>query len=570
MRKIQLIAALLLLSTFNFQLSTLQACTNFLVGKNASVDGSTMISYAADSYGMFGFLHFAPAQDWPEGAMREVKDWDTGRPQGAIPQIAHTYTVVGNMNEHQVTIGETTWGGREELWDTVGIDYGSLIYIALERSKTAREAIEWFITLVNEYGYASEGESFSFGDPNEVWIMDLIGKGKGQKGANWVAVRIPDDAIAAHANQARITTLPQTKAKLTKEQKRLQKKLNCICNGDWMWSKDLISFARSKGYFTGADKDFSFQAAYNPFDFSGFYACEARVWAFFNHFSDDMDRYFDYATGKTFRESNGKNEGEHMPLWIIPNRKLSAQDMKECMRDEYKGTPLDITQGEASGPWNSKLRFGGLGFKLTDENDTTQTTQYWYQRPTATQQTAWSFVAQMRSGKKGIFWFGVDDAACSCYTPMYCCINHVPECFAEGNGDSYTFSPTSAWWTFNMVANWAYTKYSRMYPHIRETQQVWDDKFNTQIAGVDEKAAQMNEEDARAFLTSYSCSQAENLVADWQRLYIYLVTKFIDGQERKEENGQFKRNPYGNSCGPNRLHMPEHYLRKIAPETNHE
>ena len=570
MRKIQLIAALLLLSTFNFQLSTLQACTNFLVGKNASVDGSTMISYAADSYGMFGFLHFAPAQDWPEGAMREVKDWDTGRPQGAIPQIAHTYTVVGNMNENQVTIGETTWGGREELWDTVGIDYGSLIYIALERSKTAREAIEWFITLVNEYGYASEGESFSFGDPNEIWIMDLIGKGKGQKGANWVAVRIPDDAIAAHANQARITTLPQTKAKLTKEQKRLQKKLNCICNGDWMWSKDIISFARSKGYFTGADKDFSFQAAYNPFDFSGFYACEARVWAFFNHFSDDMDRYFDYATGKTFRESNGKNEGEHMPLWIIPNRKLSAQDMKECMRDEYKGTPLDITQGEASGPWNSKLRFGGLGFKLTDENDTTQTTQYWYQRPTATQQTAWSFVAQMRSGKKGIFWFGVDDAACSCYTPMYCCINHVPECFAEGNGDSYTFSPTSAWWTFNMVANWAYTKYSRMYPHIRETQQVWDDKFNTQIAGVDEKAAQMNEEDARAFLTSYSCSQAENLVADWQRLYIYLITKFIDGQERKEENGQFKRNPYGNSCGPNRLHMPEPYLRKIAPETNHE
>ena len=502
--------------------------------------------------------------------MREVKDWDTGRPQGAIPQIAHTYTVVGNMNEHQVTIGETTWGGREELWDTVGIDYGSLIYIALERSKTAREAIEWFITLVNEYGYASEGESFSFGDPNEIWIMDLIGKGKGQKGANWVAVRIPDDAIAAHANQARITTLPQTKAKLTKEQKRLQKKLNCICNGDWMWSKDLISFARSKGYFTGADKDFSFQAAYNPFDFSGFYACEARVWAFFNHFSDDMDRYFDYATGKTFRESNGKNEGEHMPLWIIPNRKLSAQDMKECMRDEYKGTPLDITQGEASGPWNSKLRFGGLGFKLTDENDTTQTTQYWYQRPTATQQTAWSFVAQMRSDKKGIFWFGVDDAACSCYTPMYCCINHVPECFAEGNGDSYTFSPTSAWWTFNMVANWAYTKYSRMYPHIRETQQVWDDKFNTQIAGVDEKAAQMNEEDARAFLTSYSCSQAENLVADWQKLYIYLITKFIDGQERKEENGQFKRNPYGNSCGPNRLHMPEPYLRKIAPETNHE
>lgn len=552
------------------------ACTNFLVGKNASTDGSTIISYAADSYGMYGFLHFSPAADYEKGAMREVYDWDTGRPQGSIPQVAHTYSVVGNTNEHQVTIGETTWGGREALWDTVGIDYGSLIYIALERSKTAREAIEWFITLVNEYGYASEGESFSFGDPNEVWIMDLIGKGPGKKGANWVAVRIPDDAIAAHANQARITKLPigrkvKVSAAVAKEQKRLEKKLNCVCNGDWMWDKNLIAFAREKGFFTSADKDFSYQAAYNPFDFSGLYVCEARVWSFFNHFSNEMDKYFDYATGATFRATGGKDEGEHMPLWIIPNRKVSVQDIKECMRDEYKGTPLDITQGTDAGPWNSKLRFGGLGFKLTDENDTTKTTQYWYERPTATQQTAWSYVSQMRSyNRYGIFWFGVDDAACSCYTPMYSCINHIPECFAEGNGDSFNFSPTSAWWTFNMVANWAYTKYSRMYPHIREMQQVWDDKFNTQIAGVDAQAADLSDEDARAFLTSYSCSQAENLVADWQRLYIYLITKFIDGQERKEENGQFKRNPYGNSCGPNRLPLPEKFLRMVAPEITHE
>ena len=547
------------------------ACTNFLVGKDASADGSTMISYAADSYGMFGFLHFVPAADHEAGAMREVKDWDTGRPQLSIPEVSHTYTVVGNMNEHQVAIGETTWGGREELWDTVGVDYGSLIYIALERSKTAREAIEWFITLVNEYGYASEGESFSFGDPNEVWMMDFIGKGPGKKGANWVAVRIPDNAISGHANQSRITTLPlNEKHKLTKEEKRLEKKLNCVCKGDWMWDKDVIKFAREKGYFTGADKDFSFQAAYNPFDFSGLYVCEARVWSFFNHFSDEMDRYFDYATGKTFRESKGKDAGEHMPLWIVPNRKVSAQDMKECMRDEYKGTPLDITQGTDAGPWKSKLRYGGLGFKLKDEQDTTKVTQYWYERPTATQQTAWSFVAQMRPDKRGIFWFGVDEAACSCYAPMYCCINHIPECFAEGNGDSYTFSFTSAWWTFNVVANWAYTKYNRMYPHIREMQQIWDDKFNTQIAGVDEKASQMNEDDARAFLTAYSCSQAENLVADWQRLGIYLITKFLDGQERKEENGAFKRNPYGNSCGPNRLALPEEVLRVVAPEITHE
>jgi dipeptidase len=539
------------------------ACTNFLVGKDVSADGSTMISYAADSYGMYGYLHFAPAADHPKGAMREVKDWDTGRPQLSIPEVAHTYTVVGNMNENQVTIGETTWGGREELWDTVGVDYGSLIYIALERSKTAREAMEWFITLINEYGYASEGETFSFGDPKEVWMMDLIGKGPGKKGANWVAVRIPDNAICGHANQSRITRLPLSK------KAKLNKKLNCMVHGDWMWDKEVIAFAREKGYFTGADKDFSFQAAYNPFDFSGLYVCEARVWSFFNHFSNDMEKYFDYASGKTFRDSNGKNEGEHMPLWIVPNRKVSAQDMKECMRDEYKGTPLDITKGTDAGPWESKLRFGGLGFKCAVNG--TDSLQYWYERPTATQQTAWSFVAQMRPySPYGIFWFGVDDAACSCYTPMYSCLTRVPECFAEGNGDSYTFSPTSAWWAFNMVANWAYTKYSRMYPHVRENQQIWDDKFNTQIAGVDAQAAELKDEDARAFLTSYSCAQAENLVADWQRLYIYLITKFIDGQERKEENGQFKRNPYGQSCGPNRLPLPEPFLKMVAPEITHE
>ncbi|MBQ7631637.1 MAG: C69 family dipeptidase [Paludibacteraceae bacterium] len=545
-------------------------CTNFIVGKNASADGSTIISYAADSYGMYGFLHFSPAADWPDGSVREVFDWDTGRPLGSIPQVAHTYKVVGNTNEHQVTIGETTWGGREALWDTVGIDYGSLIYIALERSKTAREAIECMISLVNEFGYASEGESFSIGDPNEVWVMDLIGKGAGQKGANWVAVRIPDEAICGHANQARITQLPQGKAKLTKEQKRLQKKLNCVCHGDWLWDKNLIAAAREKGYFSGKDADFNFQAAFNPFDFTGLYVCEARVWSFFRHFSSEMEPYFDYATGATYLATGGKDAGTPMPLWIIPERKVSVQDIKECMRDEYQGTPLDITQGTDAGPWNSKLRFGSLGFKLKDTEDTTKTTQYWYERPTATQQTAWSFVSQMRNGKRGVFWFGVDDAACSCYVPMYSCINHVPECFAEGNGDSYTFSPTSAWWTFNIVANWAYTKYSRMYPHIREMQSIWDDKFNAQQAGVDEQAAGLSEEEACAFLTSYSCAQAENVVADWQRLGIYLMTKFLDGQERKEENGQFKRNPYGHSCGPNRLPMPEKFLRLVADEVIHE
>ncbi len=559
MKKIVL-TIILSLSIMGAHYSSLSACTNFLVGKNASADGSTMISYAADSYGLYGYLHFSPAADWKEGDMREVKDWDTGRPQCSIPQPAHTYSVVGNMNEHQLAIGETTWGGRPELEDTIGIDYGSLIYITLERCKTAREAIECMITLVNTYGYASSGESFSIADPNEVWLMDLIGKGKGQKGAVWVAVRIPDNAICAHANQARITTIPQGKTKLTKEQKRLQKELNCVCHGDWMYSKDVISFAREKGWFNGADKDFSYQAAYCPFDFSGLFVCEARVWSFFRHFSNEMDKYYDYAVGATYRATGGKDEGEHMPLWIVPNHKVSVQEMKDCMRDEYKGTPIDITQGADAGPWNSKLRYGGLGFKL-------DSTQYWYSRPTATQQTAWSFVAQMRANKKnGIFWFGVDDAACTCYVPMYSCITKVPECFAEGNGDSYTYSPTSAWWTFNIVANWAYTKYSRMYPHIAQLQQVWDDKFNTQIEGVDAQAAALSEDEAREFLTAYSCSQATNVVADWQQLGIYLFTKFLDGQERKEANGQFVRNPYGGSCGPNRLALPEAVLRQVSKD----
>lgn len=526
-----------------------EACTNFLVGKDASSDGSTIISYAADSYSLYGFLRFSPAADYPAGAMREVKDWDTGRPLGQIPQVAHTYSVVGNMNEHQLTIGETTWGGRPELEDTVGIDYGSLIYIALERCKTAREAIRCMTDLVAEYGYASSGETFSIGDPDEVWIMDMIGKGAGRKGAVWVATRVPDDCICAHANQARITNID------------FRDKQN------WLYSKDVVKFAREKGYFSGKDADFSFQAAYAPFDFSGLYVCEARVWSFFRHFSDDMDRYYDYATGKTFLATGGKDAGTPMPLYIRPNHKVSVQEIKDCMRDQYEGTPLDITQGTDAGPWNTKLRYGSLAFRL-------DSTTYWYERPTATQQTGWSFVAQMRAYADpkvgGIFWFGVDDAATNVYVPMYCRINHVPECFAEGNGDLYTFSPTSAWWTFNIVANWAYTKYSRMKPEITKLQQILEDKFNTQIAGVDAKAAGLEDAEAREFLTNYSCAQADNVMIDWQNLAIYLLTKYLDGQERKEENGEFKRNAYGEPTGPNRPAFPDSFLRTIQSEVAYE
>ena len=526
------------------------ACTNFLVGKDASVDGSTMISYAADSYALYGFLHFVPAADHPEGAVREVKDWDTGKPLCTIPQVAHTYNVVGNMNEHQLAIGETTWGGRPELESGEGIDYGSLIYIALERCKTAREAIKCMTDLVAEYGYASSGETFSIADPNEVWLMELIGKGKVEKGAVWVATRIPDDCIAAHANQARFTTI------------------NFKDKENWMWSKDVVKFARKQGYYTGKkDEDFNFQEAYAPYDFSGLYVCEARVWSFFRKFSNDMDKYFDFASGKTFVETGGKYAGERMPLYIKPKHKVNAQELKDCMRDQYEGTPLDITQGPDAGPWNSKLRYGSLGFQY-------DSVQYWFERPIATQQTAWSFVAQMRgyegANAGGIFWFGVDDAASTVYVPMYSTITEVPECFQEGNGDLYTYSPTSAWWTYNIVANWAYTKYSAMLPDIKKVQAAWEDKFNSQVAAIDAQVAVMDKEKATEFLTKYSCAQAQESTAAWKELGIYLFVKYLDGQERKEKDGQFLRNPYGEPEGPNRTPYPSSFLENIHEHIAHE
>ena len=525
------------------------ACTNFLVGKDASQDGSTMISYAADSYALYGFLHFVPAADHAEGAVREVKDWDTGKPLCTIPQVPHTYNVVGNMNEHQLAIGETTWGGRPELESGEGIDYGSLIYIALERCKTAREAIKCMTDLVAEYGYASSGETFSIADPNEVWLMELIGKGKVEKGAVWVATRIPDDCIAAHANQARFTTI------------------NFKDKENWMWSKDVVSFARKQGYFEGKDKDFNFQEAYAPYDFSGLYVCEARVWSFFRKFSNDMDKYFDFASGKTFVETGGKYAGERMPLYIKPNHKVSAQELKDCMRDQYEGTPLDITQGPDAGPWHSKLRYGSLGFQL-------DSVQYWFERPIATQQTAWSFVAQMRgyegANAGGIFWFGVDDAASTVYVPMYSTITEVPECFQEGNGDLYTYSPTSAWWTYNIVANWAYSKYSAMLPDIQKVQSAWEDKFNAQVEAIDAQVADMDATQAAEFLTKYSCAQAQESTAAWKELGIYLFVKYLDGQERKEKDGQFLRNPYGEPEGPNRTPYPSSFLENIHEHIAHE
>lgn len=526
------------------------ACTNFLVGKNASVDGSTIISYAADSYSLYGFLAYQPAADHQPGDMRKIYDWDTGKYLGEIPEVAHTYSVVGNMNEYQLTIGETTWGGREEQMDTLGgIDYGSLIYVALQRCKTAREAIKCMTDLVAEYGYFSEGESFSIGDPNEIWILEMIGKGVGNKGAVWVATRIPDDCVSAHANFARIT------------------QINFKDKDNWMYSEDVIDYAREKGYYTGSDKDFSFSDTYNALDFSGIYACEARVWSFFRRVNPDMDKYFDYASGKQYLESGKKIAGERMPLYIKPAQKLSAQDIKNLMRDQYQGTDLDITQGTAAGPWHSKLRYGGLSFTL-------DSVVYWYPRPTATQQTGWSFVAQMRGYMPehvgGIFWFGVDDAASTVYVPIYSRCNRIPWCYDERNGDFYNYSATSAFWTFNKVANMAYGKYDAMMQDIVAAQVEWESYFNTLVESIDKNAADMNTTDAQNYLTTFCGKQAEAVVVSWNKLWEYLLVKYIDGQQKKEQNGQFIRNAYGNPVGPNRIPYPEEFLRTIAPEVVHE
>lgn len=546
----------LLLSIFSFQFSISFACTNFMVGKAASDNGQTMITYAADSYGLYGFLHHQPAANHPAGSMRKVYDWDTNKYLCDIPEVDHTYNVIGNTNEHQVTIGETTYGGRLELMDTTGlIDYGSLMYIALERSRTAREALNWMTTLVAEYGYYSEGESFSIADPNEVWLLEMIGKGPGVKGAVWVATRIPDDCICSHANQARITRLPLDAKGKWKRGKSPIAKVTDANGMEWMWTKDIIDVARQHGYFDGKDAEFSFADAYCPLDLTGAYGCEGRVWSFFRHFSDDMDKYLPYI----MHQNN-----DHMPLYIRPNHKVSAAELRDCMRDQYEGTPLSIRDMKSAGMWHTKLRYGGLIFQL-------DSVEYCYPRPTATQQTGWSYVSEMHAEKPyGVFWFGVDDAATNVYIPFFSCAQEVPQCLTKGNGDLLTYSATSAFWAFNTVANFTYSKYERMLPDVQFRQQQWENRFMEDVAQLENKTFEMSEADRAAYLTRYSCLQAEALVADWKDLFGYLMVKFLDGVEkRQDENGQFLRTPEGLSQSPNRFKPSEEYLRSIADEIAH-
>lgn len=517
------------------------ACTNFLVGKYASVDGSTMITYSADSYALFGELYHWPAKKYSQGEMLKVYEWDSGKYLGEIAQASQTYNVVGNMNEYQVTIGETTFGGREELADPDGIiDYGSLIYIALQRAKTAREAIKIMTDLVAEYGYYSGGESFSIGDPNEIWVLEMIGKGKGNKGAVWVAVRIPDDCISAHANQSRIHQFP------------LKDPQNCI------YAKDVISFAREKGYYTGKDEDFSFSKAYNPLDFGGQRFCEARVWSFFNKCNKDMAKFVTYAQGKT---------QEPMPLYIKPDKKLSLADIQGMMRDHYEGTELDWTNDIGAGPFKSPYRWAPLTWKV-------DSVEYCNERPIATQQSGFVFTSQMRSWLPnsigGVLWFGTDDAAQTVFTPMYCSVTEVPECYREGNGDLYTFSWTSSFWIQNWVSNMVYNKYDYMHPDLKKVQDELEGKFLSEQSNTEKEALDLykkSPEQAVQFLTKYSEKQAQYAFERWKKLGEFLVIKYMDGVVRKEKDGEFIRNEHGKPSSPQRVGYPKDFYERVVKET---
>jgi len=528
-------------------------CTNFLVTPGASVNGTSMITYAADSHVLYGELYFRPAADYPAGTMLDVFEWDTNKFLGRIPQVSHTYSVVGNMNEHQVAIGETTYGGRSELVDTTGMmDYGSLMYIALQRARTAREAINIMGELVAEYGYASSGESFSIADPHEVWIMEMIGKGtemvseKGKaynrnRGAVWVAVRIPDGYVSGHANQARIRQFP------------LDDPENCL------YAPDVISFAREKGYYGGTDEDFSFSDTYAPVDFGGARWCEVRVWSFFKDINDEMDQYLDYVKGKDL--------DNRMPLYIKPNRLLSNADMMNFMRDHLESTELDMTGDAGAGPFKLPYRWRPLSWDYKGKT-------YFNERATATQQTGFSFVAECRPIKPdflgGILWFGVDDAAASVYVPMYCGMTRVPASYAEGNGDLLSYSETSAFWAFNFVSNFSYLRYNVMMEDVREVQSELEHKFISEIPAIDAAAAVLHETDpsmAREFITNYSVSMGNYAVQRYKELGEFLLVKYIDGNIKKEVNGVFLRSPEGYPLMPEQPGYPESWKEIVVKDT---
>lgn len=505
------------------------SCTNFIVTKGASVDGSVMVTYTADSFGFYGELYHYPAAVYQNGAWLEIYEWDTGKYLGRIPQASVTYNVIGNMNEHQVVIGETTFGGREELVNSKGIiDYGSLMYIALQRSKTAREAIKVMTELVNEYGYYSSGESFSIADANEAWIMEMIGKGEGNKGAVWVAVRIPDGYISGHANQSRITTFS------------LNDPENCL------YSPDVISFAREKGYFDGKDSEFDFSAAYAPLDFGAIRFCDARVWSLFRRCNPGMDKYISYIRGESL---------DRMPLYIKPDKKLSVHDVMNLMRDHYQGTELDMTKGIAAGPYNMPYRWRPLTWKYNGE-------EYFNERPISTPQTGFSFVSQARSQMPrevgGVLWFGVDDTYFTVYTPMYASMTRVPYNFSHGVGSMSQFTWDSAFWVFNFVANFSYPRFSVVIDDVKKVQNELEGKYLAQQENVEATALSLlknSRGEAIEYLTNHSLQSAGITYSSWKKLGENLILKYMDGVAKTEF---FK---------PKNIGYPDEFKKMIVEES---
>lgn len=538
MKKTTLIATLLMASTYSV------ACTNFIVGKKASKDGSVMCTYSADDYGMFQGLAHYPAAKHAKGDMRQIYDWDTNEYHGQIPEAAETYNVIGNINEYQVTIGETTFGGREEMVDSTGImDYGSLMYVALQRSKTAREAIKVMTTLAETYGYNSEGETFTICDPNEAWIMEMMGCGAGSKSVVWVAVRIPDNAVCGHANQSRIRTFDQRDKK------------------NVLYSDNVVKFAHQKGWYSGKNADFSFCETYAAPDFGGRRWCEARVWTFFNRSAKGMDKYLPYVEGR-------QTGAEPMPLWIVPDKKLGVEDLEAAMRDHYEGTPFALDSDIGGGIWQMPYRPTPLSFKVDGK-------EYFNERPVSTQQPGFVYVSQMRSWLPreigGVLWFANDDANMTALTPVYCCTTNVPDCYStEKKADAVTFSMDNAYWVCNWVSNMVYPRYSLMFSSLKEVRDSLDWSYFTAQADIEKHAMQLYKSapaNAVEFLDKYTGEKANQMLCRWKQLAFHLIVKYNDMIVKPEKNGRFSRTKEGLGAKVVRPGYPESYARELIKQT---
>ncbi len=555
------IFVILIIFTLHLLPFTSRACTNLIVSKGATADGSTFITYAADSHTRYGQLRYCPAADHPEGATLKLYNYGSLKFQIEIPQPAHTYQVVGFINEHQLAIGETTWGGREELahGSGKGIDYGNLIYVTLQRARNCREAIKVMHELVSTYGYAEGGESFSIADPNEVWIYEIINKGD-ELGAVWVARRVPDGYICGHANQARITTFPweNGKKKDGSGKSISSKSIKNIFDKDveCVYSEDVAAFARKRGWYSGKDADFSFADTYNPLTFSGLRACEARVYAMFNRCADDMKRYETYAMGD--------KSAERLPLWVKPNRKLTVQDCMALMRDHFEGTPMDMTQDVGAGPFHCPYRWRPMDFEVDGQ-------KYVHERAISTQQTGFSFVAQCRSWLPdklgGIIWFGVDDTYSTVYCPVYCGVTQVPVCFEEGNGSMSRYSETAAFWLFNRVSNFCYLRYDSMIVDVRQVQQELETDFvRDETTHAKRWAQEDNERRLVGELNRFSNERAERMMRRWKELDELLLMKYIDGNIKTVENGRIKTTPTGVVTGIKQPPYPAWFYRQIVDD----